>query len=268
MMSRSLPRCLWTCRLALLFSLAVTSCSSREGEGDQPPPAGSNPLGAGSRLRDLQTPANAGKDVFATAATILAVDLFDETGDGKSRGTIYVQDFGSQEPLSGISLFDATLVPASLRVAPGDVVDLRGEYAEVTQLGTFKFPQGFLPQLVKPITVFRFEAAPAVPREIDLADLEDFNVGRKWIGMLVSVRDVFAASAVIDEPSGRASVTLAKKLPGAVLTTSPTITNELSPLPKGAVSNGARFDSITGIVTFFSSLHIAPRNAADLVRGG
>jgi hypothetical protein len=256
-------------RLGLLFVLALLGCSDRTGEGDPSGTPNANPLGPGLRVHEVQDPANgnAGKTVETTAVTVLAVDQFDETGDGKSRGTIFVQDLGSTEPLSGISLFSAVLVPASLRLAPGDVVDLRGRYDEVAALGTFAFKDGaFLPQLVQPTTKFRFEGPLPAPVEIDLDDLAHFDRGRKWISMLVTVKDVFAASAVVvDPPSGRAGVTLAKSLPGTGLTTEPTFTNELIPLPKEIVKKGAKLKSVTGIVTFFANLHIAPRSAADVV---
>lgn len=248
----------------------TAGCGDRSGSGDPHPDPTANVIGAGMRLKEVQQPGgeNVGRVVSATAASVLAVDGFDETGDGKSRGTIYVQDYNSQDALSGISLFDAVLVPASLRLAPGDVVDLRGEYAEVTQLGTFKFPQGFLPQLVRPQTRFRYEGTQPVPKEIDLADLEEFGKGRKWVGMLVVVKNVFAASPVIEESSGRASITLSKELPGSGFSTAPTITNELVPIVKGSIRGGARLESVTGIVTFFSNLHIAPRSGADIVVAG
>lgn len=255
-----------------MFALAsaLTSCADRGGEGDPGGTATANAFGGGLRLRDVQTPSNghAGKVVEATAVTVLAVDQFDETGDGKSRGTIYVQDYGSSDPLSGISLYSAVLVPASLRLAPGDVVDLRGRYDEVTALGTFKFKDGaFLPQLVSPTTKFRYEGNQPTPVKLaDLDDLAVFSRGRKWIGMLVTLNDVYASSGVVADPaSGRSTVTLSKAATGTALTTDPTMTNELIPLDKELVKKGKKFRSLTGVVTFFANLHIAPRSPADII---
>ena len=83
--------------LRSLFALvavgvAVSGCSQRA--GDDPVPANPSVLGPGKRLRDVQAP-GAGfvdKDVLVTSAVVTAVDNFDETGDGKSRGTIWLQD--------------------------------------------------------------------------------------------------------------------------------------------------------------------------------
>jgi hypothetical protein len=43
-----------------------------------------------------------------------------------------------------------------------------------------------------------------------------------------------------------------------------TITNELFDLKAGDLVAGARYASVTGIVTFFFNLHLAPRSASDL----
>ncbi|MFO0672838.1 MAG: hypothetical protein U0235_25015 [Polyangiaceae bacterium] len=258
---------------ALVFVLGA--CTNRVGEGDTPADPTANPLGNGTRVRDVQNPANgnAGKTFDMTAVTVLAVDQYDETGDGKSRGTIWVQDFGSTDPFSGVSLYSPVLVPASLRLAPGDVVDLSGQYAEVTALGTNRFAAGtFLPQIVTPTTKLRFEGPVPTPKEIDLDDLNKFETGRRWIGMLVVVKDVYAATAVILDPaSNRGSVTLTKNGGGGPVTSAsaPTISNELTPLTADTVSKGAKLASVTGVVTFFATsrainFHIAPRNGADI----
>jgi len=113
---------------------------------------------------------------------------------------------------------------------------------------------------------FRYEGVAPEPKEVDLADLEKFDDGRKWISMLVTVKDVFAASPVVIDPaSGRASLTLTKKMPGSGLSTAVTITNELIPLTAGSISVGQQL-TVTGVVTFFSNLHIAPRSGADIVK--
>lgn len=258
---------------ALVFVLGA--CTNRVGEGDTPAQPVANPLGNGTRVRDVQNPANgnAGKSFDMTALTVLAVDQYDETGDGKSRGTIWVQDFGSTDPFSGVSLYSPVLVPASLRLAPGDVVDLSGKYAEVTALGSNNFfPGSFLPQIVTPTTVFRFEGPVPTAKEIDLDDLSSFDKGRRWIGMLVVVKDIYAATGVVLDPaSNRGSVTLTKNSSGGPVTSAsaPTISNELMPLTNDTVAKGAKLKSVTGVVTFFATsrainFHIAPRIGADI----
>lgn len=252
----------------ILPLLMLVSCVDRSGQGDEPLPPNANALGGGLRIRDVQDPANGyvNKTVDVTAVSVLAVDSFDETGDGKSRGTIYVQDYGSSDPLSGTSIFSGVLVPASLRLSPNDVVDLHGPYVEVTALGTYHFPKGFLPQLDTPTVKFRYEGETVVPKVIDLDDLQNFDTGRKWINMLVTVNDIYATSAVVTDPSSRrATITIAKTPNGNGFTTEPQLTNELIQLADGSVNKHAKFKSVTGIVTFFTNLHIAPRSTSDMV---
>ena len=92
------------------------------------------------RLRDMQDP---GAQRTRRAADDVRdgrrrdwVDDFDETHNGKSRGTIFVQDADIGAPYSGISLYSPTYVPANLRLAPGDVLDMNGQYVEQQTIGT------------------------------------------------------------------------------------------------------------------------------------
>lgn len=270
----------WLAAGAVVAALAGAGCTNRVGQGDPPSEAPGGPLGSGLRLRDVQDPANAnaGKFLDATGVTVLAVDGFDETGDGKSRGTIFVQDYASTEPLSGVSIYSAVLVPSNLRLSPGDVVDLHGQYVELSAIGSNHFsPGAFLPQFATPTTTFRFEGGPLTPREIDLDDLAKFETGRRWISMLVTVKDVYATTGVVADPaSGRATVTLAKSMPGTGSASEPTMSNELAQLDAKAITHddtGAiqgKKMSVTGIVTFFGTaravnFHIAPRSMADVV---
>ena len=69
---------------------------------------------------------------------------YDETHNGKSLGTIYVQDpqlDGRRTRAS--SLYAPAFNPGDLRVGPGDVLDLQGPYEELTTLGsTVTFAHG------------------------------------------------------------------------------------------------------------------------------
>jgi len=250
-----------------LVALAAAPGCNGGGDGDThqpgPPPT---PVGSGNRVRDVSNPDNQGPSrgvpgatVSVTGVTVVAVDTFDETRNGKSRGTIFVQDTGSTEPYSGIGLFAPTFVPGDLKVGPGDVLDLTGQYQENANIGTAVFPKGqVLPQISRPVSTFRFEAQPPTPREIDVADLNDYAKGRRWIGMLVTVKNV-TLEADLSSSSGRVSGPI---FPGAP-NNGPTITNELYDL--GGFAKGQKFKSITGVVTYFFNLHIAPRSREDLV---
>ena len=221
-----------------------------------------NACGQGKHIRDIADPkagAN-GQTVTVTCATNTFTDTFDETRDGKSRGTIYVQDIGSQLPYSGISLYSPTFIPANLRLSPGDVVDLTGQYVELDHIGAAVFSVGKIVQLAKPMGTFRYEFAALQPVVVDEADLDDPVKGRQWENMLVTVKNVTIGSSVQDDQKGRLSWNLSASKSGAVLE------NELYDIQGDSIKNGDKFQSITGIVTYFFELHLCPRSDADLVR--
>lgn len=217
------------------------------------------------RIREVQAPGtpsspNAGATLTVTSAVVTAIDTFDETKDGKSRDTIYLQDADQAVALSGISLFSPSYQPSNLRLFAGDVVDIHGEYVELHKLGTtVDFGAAFLPQFAQPNVIFRTETTklPA-PVTIDITDLFDFNKGRRWIGMLVTAKDVTVLAGVASK--GRVTYPLSSGQG------TPAISNELYDLQANAIADGATLKSITGIVTFFFNLKIAPRSAADIVQ--
>ncbi len=262
----------------LTFSFALLACSSTK-DNDQPATVNPSALGNGSRLRDVQDPSKnfcnggscAGQNVNVTSVVVTAVDNFDETHNGKSRGTIFVQDADIAGPFAGVSLYSPTFVPANLRLAPGDVIDMNGQYVEQKTIGsTVNFGAAFLPQMNKPQVVQSFETQLPKPVVIPLTDLESFATGRKWIGMLVTIENVtcqFAPSP--PDASGRISADITSIVNG------PAINNELWDLQAYDAQNpnnpnsfpaGQSFKSVTGIVDFFFSLFIAPRSADDLVK--
>lgn len=245
--------------------VAVAACGTRKGDPDSTPDP--NPLGTGLRIRDVQAPgmmppasASRGATVNVSSVVVTAIDTFDETNDGKSRGTIYLQDEDQALPLSGISTFAPSFQPSNLRLFPGDVVDVRSAYVELTTLGTtvmFTAP-AFLPQFDHPAMVFRTETtALPQPVVINVLDLFDFTVGRKWIGMLVTIKDVMIPAPVASK--GRITY------PISAGQNAPAISNELYDLGKNPLPEGMTAKSITGVVTFFFNLKIAPRSAADIV---
>lgn len=253
------------------FTLVVfgsVGCSPTSPDGDAPVPASeAGVLGSGMRLRDVQNPASklAGSNVKVTTVVVTAVDNFDETHDGKSRGTIFLQDADKSGSLAGISLFSPSFQPTSLRLAPGDVVDLDGQYSEQSKIGaTVDFSPAFLPQIVKPVATFRFEVGEPKPIVINLADLTSFAAGgRQWIGQLVTVLNVTAVTAPAGDSknSGRVMANLS-----ADSKNGPQISNELFDLPVNAFPANTTFKSVTGVVTYFFNMKIAIRRQADLVQ--
>lgn len=263
---------------------ALGACSSPS--ADPPAQYTPNPLGNGSRIAQVLDPSSDthkqaisnpnGVDVSVSSVVVAWIDTFDETKDGKSKGTVYIQDVGSTSPYSAITLYQPNYVPASLRPQPGDVLDVTGPYQELGHIGTAQFgstPDGktplTLPQLAKPVGNFRYEFRSPEPVTIQLSDIDQVNylTGRKWEGMLVTVNDVWVAGGV--NLSGRVTYDMGAGAGGAdagVSGTAAAISNELYNLGPNDFPSRTHFKSVTGFVTWFYSYHIAPRSPADLVQ--
>ena len=267
--------------LGSLTLLAIGACSSPS--GDPAAIANVTPLGHGLRIAQVSNPSAADHSkylpptpastayptVHITGASFLTVDTFDETQDGKSRGSVYVQDVGSSAPYSGLSIFTPTWIPADLRVSPGDVLDFSGPYEELAKIGTAIFPAGqILPQLAKPVGTFRYEYSVPTPTVIDASDLNTYAKGRQWLNMLVTAHDV-TIDVFQNDMKGR--ITAKSSMDTTV--NGWAISNELIPIAAGDSATGmgdyparSTFKSVTGIVTWFYSFHIAPRSKDDLVQ--
>ncbi len=204
-----------------------------------------------------------------TGVTVVAVDTWDETGNG-ALGTVYVQDTVGltdwhQIPIyAGTSLYDATYSPPDLRPLAGDVLDISAEYEEYQGPYDFIFSEcETLPQVTGAAS-FRFLGTVPPPVQIEPPALASYGGGREYESMLVTVNGVCIAANGV-ESSGRytADVTV----PG----TTWQIDDELFDLPhQYPLSAGQCFASVTGIVTYFGTYHLAPRNLDDftLTTGG
>lgn len=262
-------------RLGFVASaLFVVSCSSSKpnagGDLDNAyfRPAVPSVLGDG-RIKDVTDPNAQGRPAPGSTVTVegvvvTAIDTYDETNNGKSRGTIYVQDFGSHEPYSGVGLFSASFVPAGFRVAVGDVVDLTGQYQENAAIGTAVFtPPQVLPQIAKPVMTLRLDHSDATkiqPTLVKVTDLGIYDKGRAWIGALVTVEGVTLGGC--KESSGRVT----SYLSADTSKSGPQVDNELYAYACADHPDGTKYKSVTGIVTYFFNLKIAPRSAADFVQ--
>jgi hypothetical protein len=265
---------LLTVSASLTLLVFGTACDSQEGDPPSPsvvPP----PAGKDHRIHEIRDPASPTKaasesSVQISGAVVVAVDRFDETGDGKSAGTIYVADLGSQQPFSGISLFNPSFVPGNLRVGAGDALDLRGEYQENQDRPILFAPGAFLVQLANAVGTFRFDAKVPDPVEINVKDLETYETGRKWLNMLVTMKNV-TVEADAFESKGRMSYDVLPKSADAQNSCTapfpkvPTLVNELTDLRPLGLKKGTVIKSLTGVVTFFCNIHIAPRDANDVV---
>jgi hypothetical protein len=275
-------------RLVLLCAVlglgVLPSCGTND-YGDQPvdsfiPP----PAGKGDRIYQIADPkspktAPSQTPVSVTGAVVIAVDEYDETGNGKSTGTIYVADLGSQYPYSGISLYNPSFIPGNLRVGPGDALDLRGEFQENQDLPVKFAPKAFLPQLATPIGTFRFDANVPTPVDLDaqgrrgVREFLEYDSGRKWLNMLVTVKNVtLERDTDGDSKSGRVTAGLVPDSEGnpAIKCEDPfpkvpALVNELMDLAPLHMKKGTVIKQLTGVVTYFCNFHIAPRTAADIV---
>jgi hypothetical protein len=280
--------------LPLAGACALAACTLTQDPASTPP---ADPLGTGVRISDVQNPSSpnhqfaianptVGSNVDVSSVMVSWIDTFDETKDGKSRGTVYIQDIGSQAPYSGISVYEPSYVPASLRPLPGDILDFSGPYQEVTQIGTavFTSPET-LPQLAKPVGTFRYECPSCSvfcdssnncfqsmdPVTIQLSDIDGtaaaYPTGRKWEGMLVTLKDITVGAG--QNVSNRVTYIMGQG-DAAIDLSAAAISNELYDLRDSAdplgYPAGTHFSSVTGIVTWFYSYQVAPRSKTDLVQ--
>jgi len=204
--------------------------------------------------------------VGPTGLTVTAVDTWDETGNG-AVGTVYVQDTISPTPLYGaMPIFDPTFSPPDLKVLPGNLVDVQeGVYEEYVGPSDFGGCNRFcecetLPQLAGALK-FDFDGTVPEPVTIGPNDLGTYANARPYMGMLVTVKGV-TIQANGSPSDGR--YTAKVDLVGSFVGSTWDIDDELWDVPHlMPLSAGQTFVSVTGIVTYFGTVNLAPRSAAD-----
>jgi hypothetical protein len=262
--------------VALALVVPASACSSQT--GDPPFNGGVPPVGGKDmQFKDISDPGLPAHGSYinqsqpVSGAVVTAVDTFDETADGKGTGTLYMQDIGSADPYSGMSFFATTFNPGNLRVSVGDVLDLTGTYQEATNRGpTAMFPTGSVQsQMAFAIATFRYETKAPEPLDLKAEDLADFKTARRWIGMLVRLKNVPVPRTVYTAASGRVSVDLGS-LPqagngcDAPFPKPPQLVNDLVDLTPLNLGPNKTIKSVVGVVGFFCSIHLAPRSLADV----
>src|ERR1700722_255161 len=192
--------------LAIVAIVPFLACAGPHGDemGDAGTPSA---LGTGFRIRQLTAPAKGDSaDGFApnppppppnengdiAGASVIITDTCDETQDGKSLGSIYVEDVGawngtpSQGAFSGIEMYRTPFTPASPHAAPGDVIDMTGPYQDFAGPASALFPTGQVqPEMYEPVSTFRFEYKAPAPIVVDVTDLNiaslaSFDKGLEW----------------------------------------------------------------------------------------
>jgi len=273
--------------LATLFGCDITSDGST---GDPRSEPVANELGNGVRLREVIPAADwydatnmesagcgqpSDRSVRATGQVIVAIDRYDETGDG-ALGNIYIQDLyeGDDEPLpfSGVTVFAPSFTPPNLRLFEGDVVDTFGNLMEF--IGPSSSPFGeckTLPEIGGTMS-FRFDHGPALPLTIVNKNggaarwdgIIGYQNARQYMGMLVRIEGVIVVGELDDDGKGRLTVTM--DMGGGIgAQDAIKISNELFDLGNAGpeITDGTIFQSVTGVLTYFYGFKLAPRSIED-----
>ncbi|WP_437616246.1 hypothetical protein WMF20_20930 [Sorangium sp. So ce834] len=273
------PLRITTTLLAVAAAPPLAACGG--GNGDAPSIPLADERGSGARIADLVGEAAwfnadpAAQDsedcdgvpvdrrVHVTGATLVAIDRFDETGEG-AHGNHYVQDSADEPvPYSGMTVFQPAFSPPDLRLFPGDVVDLLGVLTEFRGPSSGRF-RGCrtLPEIGGTMS-FRFEDRPAKPIRVPLRELTRYATARSYLGMLVRVEGVTTVGGPA-RSGGRytARINVGAGVPADDV---PSLSNELYDLEAEGprLADGAAFASVTGVLTYFYGFKIAPRCPAD-----
>lgn len=267
---------------ATLSSLALASlggCGGAEGEqGDAYVDPVADVHGSGNRIHELIGPAKwldpADTDstscdspgestVFASGLAIVAIDRYDETGDG-ALGNYYVEDlYDDPPPYSGVTVFEPSFSPPDLRLASSDVVDANGVLTEFLGPTSGRFGKcKTLPEIGGTLSL-RFDGKVAKPKVIPVSDLKSYETARPWLGMLVTVENLVIAN---DPTSSGGRYAADINVGGGIEQADvPRVSNELYDLEGEGppLAEGTQFKRVTGIITYFYGFKLAPRSPAD-----
>jgi hypothetical protein len=206
------------------------------------------------------------RQVCLSGLTIVAIDKFDETGEGDV-GNYYAEETSLEPvPSSGITVYAPSFNPPDLRLAEDDVTDILGTFQEFP--GTNNRFEGCetLPEIGGAMSL-RFEGGEVAPLLITSLDLVDYKSARTFIGMLVRLENVVIAGNPVPDSKGR--FTPVMKVEGLdkplQADDAPRLSNELFDLEAVGLTNGSKIKSVTGIVTYFYGFKVAPRRLEDLV---
>jgi hypothetical protein len=206
------------------------------------------------------------RQVCLSGVTIVAIDRYDETGDG-AVGNYYAEETSLEPvPSSGITVYAPSFNPPDLRLAEGDVTDMLGTFQEFPGPAGSRF-EGCrtLPEIGGAMTL-RFEGGEVAPLAIKPLDLVDYESARTFIGMLVRLDNVAIAG---DTTLSGGRFTAPLKVEGLDKPLEaddvPRLSNELFDLENAGLTNGSKLKSVTGVVTYFYGFKVAPRRASDLV---
>lgn len=246
---------------AALLLIGVVSCSSGGGDLNQlteNPKILGNPIAQqtapSSRLKDGQT-------IRAQGVVVVAIDNYDDDGKG-SVGDIYVQDPVQTGPKgtawSGLRLYRPTKNPPDLELAPGQGVDLVGQFVAFGGPPGSPFNEGaVVPQASNAALTLTYEGTAPQPIDITVDDLKDLKTGMQYASRLVRMKnvaltDVFKGSRPEAAISGSSTLVLGAKLYPVHLDKTVNATK------------GVTLKSVTGVLDFFFNFKLCPRSRADI----
>lgn len=258
----------------LLLLLLAAACGDGGGGDKLDQPVKGAVTGTG-RIADLTSPPGGAPpptSIVRVTARVVAIDAYDETGQGQA-GAVYVADVNAEPgPFQAVQLFKPAYSPPSFRPIVDDVVDVSGIFEEF-QIPNLSFldPTWKTPQISGSTLTLRVDAAgKQAPAKLVLEDLFTYATGKKWISQLVTVENVVITAAPKGS-GGRLAATIAWPGQGAPPVEMgvkpvepPSITNEFCDIGKLGLGANQTVKRVTGIVTMFSGLHIAPRDASDI----
>jgi hypothetical protein len=266
---------------AALLLLAACDPNVAEGGGTGDPPSTpiADPCGGGTRLPDIVGPAtwvnmnaqNASackfpvdKPASLPGVRIVAIDRYDETGQGQTGNFFVIDACAPPGPYGGMTVYAPSFSPPDLRLFPGDVVDFHGNLIEFPGPAGSEFPYcRTLPEVGGTLT-FRFELGPNLePHTIPLLDLKSYEGARQWLGMLVRVENVkLTADPKLSSGRYTAPIDVGGGIEQGDV---PLLSNELFDMQNlgPPMAKDTTFKSVTGIITYFYGFKIAPRSADD-----
>lgn len=198
----------------------------------------------------------------ARGVIVVAVDDYDERGDGSGAGNIYVQDPVQPTPWSGLTLFRVTVVPTTLSLIPGMGVDVAGVYQPFPG-PTNDFPSGIvLPEVISGSISQSYEAAPPTPVDITMADIADPKKGMQYVGRLVRMPNI-AISSTFDAKFHEAAIDGSSSTKGSTINIAAQFFNLEDPAGLAAGS-GKKYKSVTGVLNYFYNFKLCPRTLEDI----
>ena len=188
--------------------------------------------------------------VLIRDAVVTAVDTFDEDGSG-SIGNVWIAE-PSGGAWSGIQLFDPVVIPARVRLSPGDIVEVSATLDEFVLYDTAGLPidrDGTETELVDASVQKIGETVPPGPTDVRVNDLADLRTAEPWEGCLVRVTNVTLAGGY--DRYGEAPTT------GGI-----DIAKDMYEIPDARA--GLALRSLTGVITYFFGFKIMPRGPEDV----